>query len=368
MTNVVSLPAHADAKASRKNVGPEVPRPRYTICWKRLIGAYAAEIVIASTAFAGSVLLARKYAQTQSPEDFYLMLLAPLAYVVVELIRVPLALSIRIHPSKTIKIVAVLGVICAAGITTKSMSQLGEAMFRPRLNTVAEAKRNADEAHNTLARHADDVARATDLVKQRTDSVSDAESRLKTISAAIGQQPGQVCNTTVRRDKKAAPYRILTCAKNPATLALSHQLEEAERDRTTALADLDAANAELKRLQDAKPSEDVSRADSALKDALFNSQLHDFTAMVFGIDLLQVTDAQTHAFLRIFVFLPAILAAVASTLLAMTAVTFHQTSTSPDYRLTVEESHRVMQDALAAAAQRVKSPNPANRGQPLGYT
>jgi hypothetical protein len=76
MTNVVTLPALGDPKAPQSNVGPDASR-RYTICWKRLIGAYVAEIVIASTAFVGSVLLAKKYAHAQSSEDFYLMLLAP---------------------------------------------------------------------------------------------------------------------------------------------------------------------------------------------------------------------------------------------------------------------------------------------------
>jgi hypothetical protein len=53
---------------------------------------------------------------------------------------------------------------------------------------------------------------------------------------------------------------------------------------------------------------------------LFHSQLHSFTAMTFGKDPNQVTDGEIASFLRVFVFLPAILVALASTLLAMTAV------------------------------------------------
>ena len=42
--------------------------------------------------------------------------------------------------------------------------------------------------------------------------------------------------------------------------------------------------------------------------------------MAFGKDSNQVTDGEIASFLRVFVFLPAILVALASTLLAMTAV------------------------------------------------
>jgi hypothetical protein len=52
-----------------------------------------------------------------------------------------------------------------------------------------------------------------------------------------------------------------------------------------------------------------------------HSQLHSFTAMAFGKDPTEVTDGEIHSFLRIFVFLPAIFVAFASTLLAVTAVT-----------------------------------------------
>ncbi len=364
MTSVVSLSANPDRKKLSKSSEPEPHRPPYTICRKRLIGAYAAELVIALTAFAGSVLLAKKYAHGQ--EDLYLMLLAPIVYVVVELGRVPLALSIRTNPSKAMKVVAVLGVVCAAGITTKSMSQLGEMMFRPRLDAVAEAKRNRDEAHDALARHDDAIAKAKELVEQRKVALADAEARLQSTSAAIGRQPGQTCNAVSRPTKGRGVYQVQVCSRNPATLALSRQLADAERDRAGALDNLNAANADLKRLEDPDPSKAASTADGALKDAVSNSQLHDFTAMVFGIDPVEVTDGQIHTFLRLFVFLPAILAAAASTLLAMTAVTFHPTPTSPDYRLTAEESHRVMQDALAAAAARVRSaPSPKGDEKPV---
>ncbi|GJE42165.1 hypothetical protein AEGHOMDF_1336 [Methylobacterium soli] len=60
------------------------------------------------------------------------------------------------------------------------------------------------------------------------------------------------------------------------------------------------------------------------------SQLHSFTAMVYGVDPIDVTDAQVHAFLRIFVFVPALCAAFASTILALCAVSVRKTFMDED--------------------------------------
>ena len=40
------------------------------------------------------------------------------------------------------------------------------------------------------------------------------------------------------------------------------------------------------------------------------SQLHSFTAMVFGKDPVEVTDAEVHWFLRFFILIPSIMIAV----------------------------------------------------------
>ena len=356
MTNVVSLPSPSPQKCEAPNQQIGLSGPRYTICKKRLLGAYAAEFLIAGTAFAGSVLMAEKYAPTGT--DFYLMILAPIVYVVVELSRVPLALSIRINPSKAMKCIAVLGVICAAGITTKSMSQLGEMMFRPRLAAVEKAKRDDAEAQDALATQTNTIEQAKALVAQKRDEVADTDARLKSVSSAIGLQPGQSCGTVTGRRANGVLYQYRSCSKNPATVALARQLDQAEKDRNVAAMSLDAANAALKNLAGPELALRATAADTTLKEAIFESQIHSFAAMVFGIAPLEVTDSQIHVFLRLFVFIPAILAAVASTLLAMTAVTFLPQPTSPDYRLTTEESHRVMKDALTAAADHVKSTIP----------
>jgi hypothetical protein len=97
-------------------------------------------------------------------------------------------------------------------------------------------------------------------------------------------------------------------------------LGTASTDRTGASTRLDEARAERAKFDRTEVDRKVSEAEVAHKDAIMRSQLHSFTAMVFGKDPGQVTDREIHVFLFFFVFIPAIGASLASTLLALTAV------------------------------------------------
>ena len=74
--------------------------------------------------------------------------------------------------------------------------------------------------------------------------------------------------------------------------------------------EVDSAQGKEKRLTELKHTQ---------REAVSRSQLHSFTAMVFGVDPVDVTDAQIHWFLRFFILLPALAISIASTLLAVTA-------------------------------------------------
>jgi hypothetical protein len=66
----------------------------------------------------------------------------------------------------------------------------------------------------------------------------------------------------------------------------------------------------------------MAEAAKAYQRAVDNSQLHSFTAMVYGIDPNDVTEGQLHWFLRVFVFIPAICAGFVATIIALTSVTW----------------------------------------------
>ena len=118
----------------------------YSINCKQVVLAFSIEIIIVITSLIGAWLMAIKYGRTST--DQFLMMLAPVAYAMVEFSRVPLALATRTQRSFLMKFVALLAVLCAAGVTVKSMSMLGEIMFRPRLEAVSEAKRNLDKVNH----------------------------------------------------------------------------------------------------------------------------------------------------------------------------------------------------------------------------
>ena len=103
-------------------------------------------------------------------------------------------------------------------------------------------------------------------------------------------------------------------------MALKQQLQSANENRAEASKKLEEANAERNALSLTHANKLSTEAEASYREALFHSQLHSFTAMAFGKDPNQVTDGEIASFLRVFVFLPAILVALASTMLAMTAV------------------------------------------------
>ena len=93
---------------------------------------------------------------------------------------------------------------------------------------------------------------------------------------------------------------------------------------------LEAARADRAGLDRQAVDKRVTEAEAGYRDAVRRSQLHSFTAMVFGVDPTDVTDTQVHLFLRIFVFVPALCAAFASTILALCSVSVRRTYMDED--------------------------------------
>ena len=161
---------------------------------------------------------------------------------------------------------------------------------------------------------------ADDVVAQRKSEREAAEEQVSRIAAEIGKHPGQTCSRYSGTDKNGHAYNGQKCSADPGILALKQQLQSASENRAEASKKLEEANAERNALSLTPANKLCTEAEARYREALFHSQLHSFTAMAFGKDPNQVTDGEIASFLRIFVFLPAILVALASTLLAMTAV------------------------------------------------
>ncbi len=291
----------------------------YSISYKRLILAFCCEGVIVATSLAGAWLFASIYAGSD-PLAFWMMMLAPVAYGVIEFSRVPLAVSIRTQRSLALRIIAAIGVAAAAIVTVKSVSQLGEIMFRPRLTEAVQTHEklvDATNARDTLDRKIRD---ADAVIAQRTAQLEDAERRLKGANTELGALPPQRCFRTTSTTADGRRVTGTRCTTDPRTEAMKGSLGTAQKDRTDASARLDAARAERATLDRTAIDRAQSEAGMAYRDAIMRSQLHSFTAMVFMKDPQQVTDKEIHSFLLFFVFIPAIGASVASTLLALTSI------------------------------------------------
>jgi hypothetical protein len=294
-------------------------RRGYRINYKQVVLAFGIETVVVATSLLGALFFAQEYAKT--PIQYHMMLLAPIAYAMVEFSRVPLAISVRTQTSYLIRALALLAVLCAAGVTVKSVSQLGELMFRPRLTAVLEAKRQLVGAEEDRATLDKKISDADAVVSQQQDKLTASEERLREATKGLAGQPGggQACQWVIGGDKKHK-QRFERCTTAPTTAALSSQLKSAQSDHESADQALKAANQARAALDRTTVERNVTEATDVYREAVSNSQLHSFTAMVFGKDPAEVTEAEIAKFLRVFVFLPAILVSLASTLLAMTAV------------------------------------------------
>ncbi len=291
----------------------------YSLSYKRLTLAFVAEGVIVATSLAGAWLFASIYGGND-PLAFWMMMLAPLAYAVIEFSRVPLAVSIRTQRSLALRIVAAVGVVGAAAVTVKSVSQLGEIMFRPRLQEAVKAHEklvDATNARTTLDRQIKD---SDAVVAQRTAQLDDAEKRLKSSNTELGALPPQKCFRVTSTTPDGRRVSSTRCSTDPRTEAMKTSLGSAQKDRQDASARLDDARNQRAKLDRAAVDRAQSEAEMGFRDAVMRSQLHSFTGMVFFKDPAQVTDAEIHSFLFFFVFIPALGASLASTLLALTSV------------------------------------------------
>ena len=291
----------------------------YSISVKRLVLAFAAEGVIVATSLAGAWLFATMYGGTD-PVAFWMMMLAPFAYAAIEFSRVPLAVSIRTQRSLALRIVAAVGVAGAAVVTVKSVSQLGEIMFRPRLQEAVKAQQVLTDATNARTSLDRKIRDADAVVTQRTAQMEEADRRLKAANTELGALPPQRCWRTTSTTPDGRRVTGTRCSTDPRTEAMKTSLGGAGKDRTDASERLDAARAERAKLDRTVIDRAHSEAEVGYRDAVMRTQLHSFTAMVFFKDPGQVTDREIHGFLFFFVFIPAIGAAVASTLLALTSV------------------------------------------------
>jgi hypothetical protein len=301
----------------------------YRVKWGYVAIAYLVEFMVIGASLAGAWLFAGVYSDGDW-RSFYFMLLAPLVYAAVELCRVPLGILARTQRSYIIRGLAILGIVFAAGVTTKSVSQLGEMMFHPRLMEAARTKTALKDAQADRATLDGRITAADQRVAQYTDELAQIEKRAGDNAQQLAGLPAQRCERVFGTNSKGVRYQNLKCLADPRVAALSAGVTKANADRTALVKDLEEARKARAALDRGAADRRVADTEQAYRNAVNRSQLHSFTAMVYGVDPIDVSEQQVHAFLRIFVFLPALCAAFASTILALCAVSTRRTFMDED--------------------------------------
>ncbi|GJE62472.1 ATPase [Methylobacterium trifolii] len=301
----------------------------YRIKWGYVAIAYLVEFMVIGASLAGAWLFAGVYSDGDD-KAFYFMLLAPLVYAAVELCRVPLGILARTQRSYFVRGLAILGIIFAAGVTTKSVSQLGEMMFHPRLMDAARTKTALKDAQADRASIDTRIASADARVAQYTTELDQIEKRSAENAQQLAGLPAQRCEKVFGTNSKGVKYQNLKCVTDPRTATLSASVAKAGADRSAVTKDLEEARKARAQLDRGAADRKVADTEQAYRNAVNRSQLHSFTAMVYGVDPIDVTEQQVHAFLRIFVFVPALCAAFASTILALCAVSVRKTFMDED--------------------------------------
>jgi hypothetical protein len=295
----------------------------YRINMKYLGIAFVSEGIVIILGLIAAVLFAIEYGKGNQVSMAF-MILAPIGYAVVEMARVPLALLMRTQPSFLIKIACFLGVLAAAVVTTKTLSQLGEIMFRPRMIEVTEARHNYHEAVARRDAFQGEYAARKAVLDQASATLTSAnETSVKQVEALQTTAQPQRCPNMVKgRNGRLVQNGTKPCPESAASKAIRTTMTDQQGTVTAARTQVDEANKSLRALGTAEEVEaTVVQTKKVYDNAILHSQLHSFTGMFFAKDPAQVTEGELSNFLRLFVFLPAICASLASTLLAMGSVT-----------------------------------------------
>ncbi len=292
----------------------------YRIDYKYLGMAYGIEAAVVATSLLSAWFFAKIYGHGDG-DTMAMMMLAPIAYAGVEIARVPLALALRTQPNWLWKFVFALMVLCAVAVSVKSLSQLGEVMFRPRLIDVTRATETLKEAQGAAASFAGKIAAADGVVAQRARGMDEAEARLKAVNSELGALPADKCARVWHSNTQGKRYSSQECHTDGRQKVMAGNLADAEAARTAASDRLDEARRARDALDPGPLAKQVGTLEVAQRDAILNSQLHSFTGMFFGKDPTEVTEGELHSFLRLFVFFPAIFASLAATALALASVT-----------------------------------------------
>lgn len=285
---------------------------------RRLALAYGIEGGVVATSLVAAGLYAVQYGRDGLTITG--MMVAPMIYALIELARVPMAGVVRTSQSFLVKLLASVAILAAAAITAKSVSQMGEMQFRPRLEEVSVKRGLRDEAKANLDAVTNRIAQLTTLVESRQQDLT-----------RLNQQLVKITDERTATATKTKPYAVrLADGRVVWRSPPDHGVNKNLNDRSSTLvseqkglqAELEKTRAELSSLDRASAEKQLGVAQKDYAHAIQNSQLHHFAGMIFGLDPAQIGDDRIALVMRIFVLIPAIFAGIIATVLALSAYSY----------------------------------------------
>jgi hypothetical protein len=243
----------------------------------------------------------------------------------VELARVPLAIAARTQDAWHIKILAALGVMAAITVTSFSLSQIAWKTFDNRIakatrtsDRLTETKNKKDVFQNKLFQLQRDIDQKINVRNSVSERLGGLQAQLTKISQHTieTKQPvlgpdGQPIISTSRS----------TNVSQTQLNAVNGEIASTKKEREIAEATVKQAEEDLKKAETGRVQIDEAllKAESEYRSAVNDSQLHSYTAMFKGKAVAEVTDSEVKNFEK-YLIIPSIAAALASTLIALTAV------------------------------------------------
>lgn len=304
----------------------------YRVNYIQLYFAYGIEAGIIVASFFAAYEFAGRYVSNDATL-YALAIIGAASLALAETARIQMAKAICTHTQVWKKVMAWIGVVCCIFITTKAMAQVTEQIYSPRLIGVVRATDDLAQAKGELVTLVADKEAKTAIMKPLADDVTRLDKQVGELGATIQSIGAAPKAYTVKepyastcRNKKGQTYK---CTKTRSRMV---QPEYAGTSVIGQITNVQEQRAEAARARDeatkvvadsdvlvSKQQMKVTELESVRREAVLQSQLHSFTAMVFGKDPTAVTDDEVHWFLRFFVLVTAAGIAVASTILVVTA-------------------------------------------------
>jgi len=220
------------------------------------------------------------------------------------------------------------------------------------VNETNNALQNLKAEKETLSTQLTSLVHDTDQRIIKRNSISEQLKALQSQITKVSTISGKSCRTTTTPDGQKIEDCTSTNVANAAILkTLQNQLAAATKE----FADADAAvkQADSSRIQHEPRLRDIegkiAKVESDYRASINRSQLHSYAAMLFGKTPSELSDGEVKTLERYLIWIPAIAAALSSTLIAMTAV--RRIRREPDDAIIPDDAMRTLFGPLVDAIQ-----------------